>query len=176
MPLLTVAELKEHVSTGLSDSALRRYLDAGEAEIVRFSGAIATATEYHVGGGSTVPLDRAASSITSVDELASDGTVSTSLAADDYRLAADGYVVERLQTGTNPRATWYGRVKVTYTPTDDTDARIIDLVDLVKLQLAYEGVASHSEDAFSAEQGDYEAQRLAILTRRREPTMYVVGG
>ena len=100
-------------------------------------------TERPLGGVPFVLLSRSVGSVTSAKELETDGAINTTLAVDDYRVV-DAYLLERLQTGTNPRAylvrdRWRWSIPRSMTPRRGQR----DLVDLVKLALAYEGVESH---------------------------------
>ncbi len=144
MTILTTAQFRAFEETELGDIPLQTLLDAAEIEIVRFAGDPTTAVEW-MGGGQYIYLYRPASAITSITEtVLSTGTVTT-LAADDYELSPDGFRIRRLNTGTNARSYWYGRVAVTYTPTDDTALRKAVQVDLVKLMLNYSpGVTSET--------------------------------
>jgi len=174
MAILTVDQLREHISSGLGDDALQRLLDAAEDDIVAFDGAVASQTErIRSDGSDIVLLRRPVSSVTSVKEIDSYGNTYLTLESDDFRVT-DLYLLERLQTGTNPRSYWYGVVEVVYVPVDDTDARKRDQIDLVKLALAWEGVESQRVGEFSSTAGDYEAQRLAILNRRSGPRLPVI--
>jgi hypothetical protein len=176
MALLTVADLREHVSSGLADDALQRLLDAAEADILAWDGPLTAVTERHASEGTDrVLLARPVSSFTSVKELDATDAVYLTCAADDYRIT-DHYLLERLQTGTNPRSYWYGTVEAVYTPVDDSDARKLDQIDLVKLALAWEGVQSQRVGEFSSTSGDYDADRIAILSRRTGPKLPIMGG
>jgi hypothetical protein len=133
--ILTVDELREHVTTALEDDALQRLLDAAEAEIVRYAGDPGAAVEILHGSGRYLTLDRPAESITSITEAW--GATSTTLSASDWLLYPSGLVLERLTTGPNGRSSWWRRVTVTYTPRDDEALREKAQIDLVNLALNY---------------------------------------
>ena len=160
--LLNVAELREHVQTDLPDAALQRVLNAEENEIVRRYGPHAEATEMLRGGDRLLFLTRPAVSVSEVVETA--GVVATVMDATDYRLWDGGRCLERLTTGPNPSVYWAERVRVTYTPVDQTTQRKLVLVQLVKLALAYSGLRSESVGGdYSASTLDYVAEREKLL-------------
>ncbi len=108
----------------------------------------------------SVVLTREAASITSVTEQLFNDTADT-LAANDYDLR--GLVLERLQTGTNPRGKWGHRIIVTYVPYDDTSQRIPVEVNLVKLELAYRGLSSEKAGDYRMDSREYYKERESIL-------------
>lgn len=139
MTLLTVTQLKEHISTTLSDDALTRLLDAAEEQIIRYAGPylVVSGADDQVDEtfvrpirGILLNLSRRAASI---EEVVED---ETTLAADDYELRSSGYLLVRLDDGTNPRHHWHTPLKVTYTPLSDAASREIAQVELVKLDIA----------------------------------------
>lgn len=131
-PLLTVDELRLHITSSLTDEALQLLLDAAYAAIEETAVPIGSVTELITPGyGDLVMLARKADSITSVIE----GT--TTLAADDYELRSSGRVLRRLSTGTNAASYWLGRLDVTYAvPSDMAERKRVQL-ELVKLDLAF---------------------------------------
>lgn len=184
MALLTVAKLKEHVTTSLGNDALQRLLDAAELAITSRYGAIGTVTDVRVGGTGLIQLSRRASSITTVAEvftldpgepadlrsLVLAGDIwfeAIELEPDDYALDGSGFWLQRLADGTNPADTWGRGVRATYPAFDDTAERIRVQLDLVRLDLSFkpgltgETIGTWSEQFGAA--GDYEAQREEIL-------------
>lgn len=173
MPILTIAQLKEHIpGLTLADAALQRLLDGAEQSIVQWAGPTGSVTELHDGGGGTLYLRRRASAIGTITE--SLDTTPLVLAANDFRLLANGYVVERLATGTNQRSTWPGRVQVVLTAADDTSTRQRAQVALVKLDLGYSGFEADNAPAFSRPTAYYEERRHEVLAGLRPPTFLVV--
>lgn len=182
MAILTVGEFREFVETDLDDASLQVLLDAAEEAILAYAGAPDEVTQLVDGGVARLPLARRASAITSVTETR--GTMTTTLAADDYRLRAEGYVLERLRTGTNPRSLWYGLVTLTYAPAADAETRKAVQIDLVKIDLATQagGGSLRSQtigdfsESFASDNRDPAQQRGAALARLNpEPMMAVVG-
>lgn len=178
MTILTVDELREHVSSPLEEDALQRLLDGAEAEIVRYAGEPGSVTVVRDGRGRFITLDRPAASITSISETR--WSTSTTLAADDYLLRPSGTVIERLPGGTNSRHEWAGRVTVIYTAVDDDAIREVVQIDLVTLALNYEPgkgmevIGSWTEQFASAAEGNRD-QFDAILSRLDAgPSMRVV--
>jgi hypothetical protein len=138
MTLLTVADFKQfNPNPGVEDDALQLLLDAAEDAIVARYGPVGASYVETVDGGYTyIFLRRRATAITGIVETVS-GT-DTTLAADDYRLRADGVSVRRLGDGTNWRSYWGGPVAITYVPADDTNDRMRVQLELVKSMLTYE--------------------------------------
>ncbi len=172
MPYLTLAQLREHVETDLVDAALTRVLTGAIAEVEHHYGPLATAAETYYFGGHLVTaalfVRRPAASITSIAETTTgivSGEVTTNLAANDYALRSGGRVIERLATGTNPRASWGDRVLVTYVPVDESDRRNDVIIDLTKLELQYAGVDSERIGDYAMSALDYAAERNRLLRR-----------
>lgn len=162
MSILTVTEFRGHIpGTSLTDAVLQRYLDAAEADIVERVGASGDVTEYVYGGMPRLIVSRPISAVTSITE----DTDSTALvlASDDYRFIPAGFVIERLNLGTNPAYAWLGRVGVVYTPVEDEATRQRVQIALVKLDLAYSGFQSESEPQFSRVPNDYVDEREELL-------------
>lgn len=79
-----------------------------------------------------------------ITETEVDGGASVTLAADDYRVTLGGRAVERLSSGTNPRATWADYVELTYVPVNDQAQRDEAIVKLVIVTLTYQGLVKGS--------------------------------
>lgn len=134
MPILTVDELREHISTDLGDPALERLLDAAEELIVQRAGTTGSRDELLGGGSRFITLAKPASSIGSIVE--SDAiNDTTTLVANDYRLYSGDMLIERLATGDHPRSTWDREVTVTYTPVSDDATRAQVQIALCELAL-----------------------------------------
>lgn len=162
--LVSATELKTHVPTGLADAALDRILDDAEEMVIKRHGPLASVAETRQPARlvDTVYLSRKASSITTVAELV-DETV-TALAADDYELVGDRRL-RRLDTGTNGREFWGDRVVVTYVPEDDTNRRVMVIIDLARLAIEYRAATADSLADYSRSHVDYERERNRILRR-----------
>jgi len=159
--ILTVTQLRQHVTSGLNDDALQRLLEDAERDITARFGAAGEVTEYLDGGWRELVLRRRAGTITTVTE-ASEGDDALILEDDDYRV--HGYLLRRLDTGTNPRSTWQGEVKVVHTPPDTEVDRVRLQVALVKLDLAYSGfVAEATQDESRSPMPDYQLARRRLL-------------
>jgi hypothetical protein len=163
--ILTVAELREHVTSALPDAALQRLLDAAEDAIVERVGAPGAITEYvsaWASGAGYAPwglttgmrritVSRPIGTIASVTEYLSAGAVGDPgiiLDATDYR--ASGYVLARLPGGTHSRWYWGQQVAVVYTPADETADRTRVQIALVRLDLNAEpGLAQQITEGFA---------------------------
>ncbi len=141
--ILTVAELRESVESSLGDDALQILLNWAEEQIVARAGATGARTQLFDGGHRFLSLDRPAASVTSVTETW--WTTDTVLTTDDWLLRPGDYLIERLNTGTNPRLTWARKVSVLYVPVDQDATRIKVQIDLCNLALdARPGLASET--------------------------------
>lgn len=170
--LITPTELREHVSSGLGDEALQRIIDAEEAAIVERWGEASAAQveefEEEFPGALIIPK-RKVLSITSIAETWVDtfigGAAPTTLAASDYEIVPGGKQIRRLSTGAHPLSSWGTRVILTYVPADETSKRVLALVSLCKLALAFNGLDSESVGGgeYRMDQGDYDAKREKIL-------------
>jgi hypothetical protein len=158
--LLTVDELRTYITTGLSDDAVLGLLDAAEHDL----GSIDAVTERKDGGYAALVLDRRVGTITTVKEDI-DTAAPLTLSSNDYRV--DGYILHRLDTGTNPRWTWNGEVEVIHTPADDLAERKRAQVALIRLDLSIQGgITSERIGDYSVGYGagnDYESKRAAII-------------
>lgn len=168
MSLNTPAGVRAQIDTDLLDADLQLLLDDAEAEIVRRYGALASHSEDLEGGDRFIPLTRKAASITLVKEreypsIYTQPTEYT-LAANDYRLLADGRTLERLTTGTNAWHHWRGIVTVTYAPVDQTATRKRVELDLVRLAVQYRAISSQSIGGSSISNVDYQAEREKLLS------------
>ena len=158
--LLTVTELRTFITTSLSDAAVALALDAAEADL----GSMEAVTERKGGGFAALVLDRRVGTISTVKEDIEE-TSPLTLASDDYRV--DGYILHRLDTGTNPRTTWDGEVEVIHTPADDLAERKRAQVALLRLDISGPGgiTSERIGDYAVGYKGssDYQAERAAIL-------------
>ncbi len=156
--LLDVDEVREHVESDLTDTALTRLIEDADAEIIARLGAVATATEVRSGDGLTrLPLNRVATAVTSV--VMRVGQTDYALGTDDYVLVYNGRMIERRQGSTYPDLIWHGTMTVVYVPRDETTRRTRLLIDLVKLAVNYDGMKS-------ADIGDARTSPLDYKTER----------
>jgi hypothetical protein len=179
--ILTTAEYRLFEDTDLTDPALQILLDASEIEIVRYAGHPTTQVEW-LSGGQYIYLYRPASAIVSITEtILSSGTVTT-LATDDWELSPDGFLLRRLDTGTNPYSHWHGRVAVTYTPLDDEALRKAVQLDLIRLALSFqpgtvsERIGEWSETFTSAMDANRRVRDEIMGRLSYGPSLVVVGG
>lgn len=164
MALLTVIQVRESVQTGLNDSALQRVMDAVEQDIDQKHGAVATQEDDLIGGDKSLWTTRPILTITSVVETI--GTTDTTLATDDYKRRHNTQL-DRLNTGTNgslagPR--WGCRVLINYVPIDTTDRRITVYLNLIQINLNYNGLDSSKDGDFSSKSVDYKIERERLLS------------
>lgn len=131
MSLLTIAEVQAlGIGVGLSDATLQSIIDREESELTRlFGDASAARTETTKGGGCSVFLRRAISSVSSISEYYYMGDTATVLIATDYYVWGDEGRIERISTASK----WGALVAVTYTPVDDTNLRKSVLLELIRI-------------------------------------------
>lgn len=158
---MTLAQLREHVETDLTDEALQRILSAAEADVLRAAGPESGAVDEFEAElpGRFVCLRQPADSITSVTEYR--GTASLVLTSSDYELRADGRRLYRVG------AYWAPRVVVAYAPVIDMEGRELAAVDLVRLALQDTGTASERVGDYSSQAADYRKEHARILARVR---------
>lgn len=156
MSLVTVAEARALVNTGLSNDDLQVVIDRIEADITAKVGAPQTdayATEVVKtmrGEGENLFLPTEIYSVVSIVED------TATLTADQYQKWGGG-VIERLPMGTG----WGDRVVVTYKPADDRSVREGVIIDLLRLTLNRTGMKSesiageYSYTAFDSSDGEY---------------------
>lgn len=167
--LLSTAELREHIETDLLDAALGRLNESADFRVIERAGPVASETEsfiifkpndYPDGRDRVLTLERSPGVITSISEQLFDNTP-VILSVDDYSVIGDQ--LERLNDGTNPRFYWGHRVIVVYAPVDNTTVRKGVIIDLVKLEVAYQGVASEKAGDYSMSAPEYLKAREAVL-------------
>lgn len=151
--MLTVDQLREHVTSSLSDDALQLRLDAAYEAIDAYAGSDGPVTELVDGGHRYITLSRPADEITSIVEDYSSDTPDT-MAADDYLVHPGGYVIERLSGGTLSRHTWHHRVFVTYHPVGTDATRDLVAIDLVNFDLTMQaGLTMEQVGAWTRQYG-----------------------
>ncbi len=159
--LLTIAEVRAHITTALTDAALQLLMDAAEAEITGTIGPVGAVSEIITAGpGDLVMLSYPAASITSVTGYAA-------LTASDYELVGSGRLLRRREGGTYPDSRWRGRVIVTYTPVSDLVRRKAAQLALLELDTGTDSnVTSERIGDWAqtyATSGDGTSQRALIL-------------
>lgn len=172
MAILTVEQAQGHITTTLGTDELQRLLDAAEEDINNFLGPGAgtydeptAINELITTQSDLLLLGRPAEEILTVIE------VTTTLAADDYELRSSGHTVRRLNTGTNPRRWWYGRIDITYVPRTIAATKERVQLELLELSINFTPGASSERIGDWAEtlptggqsQASIEEQRAAIL-------------
>ncbi|MFA5130498.1 MAG: InlB B-repeat-containing protein [Patescibacteria group bacterium] len=169
--LITPTQLREHMSTDLSDEALQAIIDAEEASLNDYFGSLGTQVEEFDDAvpGDLIFTSRTISTISSIVEKYQDtfigGYNSVPLDTTDYEIVPGNKAIRRLGTGTHPVSRWGRRVVVTYTPSTETAKRVLALINLCKLNAVYNGLKSESVGGgeYSMTQGDYDNQRAQIL-------------
>jgi hypothetical protein len=96
----------------------------------------------------------------------------TTLVSTDYELRHEKQI-DRLDTGSNPRNRWGGRVLITYVPVDTTSRRIGAYIRLIKLDIEYSGLDSSREGDYNSKALDYYTEREKILSALRPPGFFV---
>jgi len=139
MSLVSTAEVKALVNTGMSDADLQLVIDRVEAEITELIGAPQTdayATQVvktKRGEGQSLFMPAEIYSVVSIVED------DVTLDPEEYRTWSGG-VIERLPIGTS----WGDRCVATYKPADDRAKRKSVIIDLVRLELNQTGLKSES--------------------------------
>lgn len=165
MSLLTAAELRLQVQSGLSNADVQTIIDREEAEIIRRYGAHydgSAITEVCSGGSCSVFLKRRIGSVSSITEAQSLGGTQTTLTSTQYHIVANEGRIIRLSEGTR----WGRYVSVVYVPADDSALRKQVLIELTRQAL--EQTAMKSENVageYSYQAPDWEAQRRALYRR-----------
>ena len=170
MALLTLAQVRENIETGLSDAALQRVMNSAEEDINQRHGAIDTQTDDIEGNLKSLWTNRPISSITSVTETI--GTVDTVLSSDDYTRRHDRQM-DRENDGTNPRQRWGDRVTIIYVPVDDTHRRVTVYLKLILMEIVFSGLDSSREGDFNSKSLDYTSEREKLLGSLSRPAGFI---
>ena len=160
MSLVTVAEVRAMVTTGMLDTPLQAIINREEAIMVERCGehyvdATTHITEVIQGGYGQLFLSRKVSSIFRVTE---DGVV-LSQTNDDFQVWESGGILLRQVSGT----TWGSVVSVIYVPYNDNERRKAVLIELVRLALDRMAMKSENvagEYSYTAPDWEYERARL----------------
>jgi hypothetical protein len=165
--LLSPADFRKHVETALPDPALQVLLDAAEGAITARVSAADAIVERHETLTKAIYPSRRVATVASVKETV--GTVTTTLATNDYAILPGGWTIERLSTGTNPRTVWTGIVELTYAAASDIADRKRVQLELVKLDLNHnpglssEQIGAWEETYVNNSAMHYGLEREAIL-------------
>ena len=179
MSLLTAADIRQHVETGLDDAGLQTVIDRLDAELTQRAGPHhGPIVETLAGGWPSVFLRRPIERVTQVREGSRIEPGTRALRQDtDYRVWPQEGRIERLTPGSDFGGAPLGAdrgprfaavVEVRYDPVDDEAQRRRVLLELVRLDLAQSGRASESvgED-YRYDSLDYESHREALLAEAR---------
>jgi hypothetical protein len=161
---VNLSNLRQHVETGMDDTALQRILDDAAQEVLSRFGTDASRTVRLNGTGrSTVRLVRPALTLTSVAEYNSQGTLLYTLAGTDYELQNDGRTIRRLTGGLWASGYWSYTVQVIYTPQPELALRDRVIIDLVRLACSYSAQSSEKIGDYQANHVDYLNERERLL-------------
>ena len=153
MSLITVAELRQLVTTDLDDieiaAVIEREQAALDAKLGVCGDGITAITEVVEGGGGTLFLSQPIISVSTIDGAAPSSSLTI--------LAQQGRIVG---------GRWPDYVTVVYVAADDRPRRRQGLIDLVRLTLQRTAMRAESvagEYSFTAP--DWQAERAAIMRR-----------
>ena len=165
--LLSVAEVKEHVSTDLSDTALERIVDAQDLYIRQMVGVhdpAATMSYTADQPGRRISLPRRATSIDSVTILSPYGGERV-MDASRYWLASEGLAVQVYDY-----YVYYpevDRIMVVFTPASENVQRANALIELVRLAVQDTGLAMERDDTYSYQAKNKMKARMEIIAPLR---------
>lgn len=173
MATVTIEELRQHIETDLVDGALERLLDGAVFDVEsRFGSDAAQTIERDGCDKRYISLPRPASGVTSVVEKDEYRNTLATLDTTDYVLRYGGRMLERLNGGTNARGWgWAPLVVITFTPLAEEVIRNLVIVDLVKLDISYEGLNKETHVGDTKVIGDkqnlgaYQSERETIMKR-----------
>ncbi len=182
--LITPADFAKRFRNSVPDDAVQSIIDGNEAAINERYGALGVPkVDIRLGerNGRFEYLSPRAGSVSLVRELYTDFLANQYVVLDgptgiwpnvdytksDWMLHSDGYVLERLLTGTHPADHWEQRVEITYLPIDNTPQRIGCLVELCKLDIGHRPGSNMIRVGLRTEQFDhtrsYDEEREDIL-------------
>ena len=168
--LLTLDEVKVHVTTGLPDAALERLIDSQDAYIRQMVGqhdpASTMVYEDELDRGiHRIWLPRPAFSIATVEDRRRLDSTWTVLEAATYYLSDEGraVLVTRSDWGWGWGDRGQRRVRVTYTPVSENAERALALIDLVRLETQDTGLESERDDTYSYKAKDKTMARRDII-------------
>lgn len=160
MSLVTVAEVRAMVTTGIQDTPLQAIIDREEAVMVQRCGAhyVDTSTRITETLHGGYPLLHLSQKVASVYRVTEDGTV-LSQTNGDFRVWEMEGTLERLPAG----STWGAVVAAIYVPYNDNERRKAVLIELVRLALDRMAMRSENvagEYSYTAPDWEYERARL----------------
>lgn len=164
--LVTVADVRRKVQTGLDDIDLADIITDEENEVVRRFGAtgdgVTMVTEVYDGRSATsLFLNRPAVNVTSITVADKGGGTASTVATTAYQVWGNEGRIEHLGGGWGS-----GIVTVTYVPVDDRARRRQVIVELVRLALEQAAMKSESVGGeYSYQAPDWEAARAALYRR-----------
>jgi len=165
MTLLTATEFKALHKVQLTDAAVESLLAAAEADIDERWGPLGVdiiQEFFPQRPQQLLQLRWPVDSISSIVERVWSEDVT--LDPTDYRLSADGGLLERVWLDAeHPRGMWGRRVTVTYQQKDNTPSRKRVQAQMVVLDARYQGRESHSTGDEAESFADYTTQRRDIL-------------
>ena len=165
--LITTADLRKHVESGLDDDALDQLISAADADILRYVGEHDPATTMTVeldSSGYRVYLPRPAESVAVVETRYYPTSGWLTREIDSYELINGGRVLQSLSY-----VSFYDRVRVEYTPVATNPQRMFALIQLVRLAThAFTGLASEGDDIYNVVHLDHGKERARILRTLRQ--------
>jgi hypothetical protein len=158
LSLLTIAEARALIASGLSDANLQAAIDREEAWLPSIVGTLTgerSQTFYIRSTDQDDPLllQRPTGAVTVTDD-------GTALAGSAVRLLRGGTILEKA-TGS-----WNGTVVATYTPTDE-DVVKAALIDLVRLRITSSPFVAETAGPYSYQRGGSDATRSIEASRLR---------
>lgn len=171
---ITVADVRDRISTPLDDVVIQRMIDAETEAVNRTAGPVSVTENRVVTVRSPMLVLRyAAASVTSIEEREDPRDSAVLLSSTDWR-QFDKFTLVRLSTGTNPRDNWAPIVTVTYNRVVDNALRDRVILDLVQLAISFRAEESVDVDQFQMAQIRFFDRRRALLRQLREPKAAIV--
>ena len=171
--LLSVAQVKAHVTTGLPDAALERLISSQDAyirsQVGQHDPADTMVYEDELDPGEQrLWLPRPAVSIAALEDRRRLDATWTVRDASAYYLSDEGRSVRTLWAwggGWHDRSQM--RVRVTFAPVSENAERTQALIDLVRLETQDTGLESERDDTYSYKAKDKTTARLEIIAPLR---------
>ena len=164
--LLSTAQVKEHLTTELSDDALDRLINAADAYILRRVGPHdpeTTMVYTKDPPAYLISLPRRAVSVESIvlhGWYSPDYTIPTTY----FRLESDGRLVRIYDDYFHwIHSRHYERLKITFTPVSENAERLNALIELVRLELQDTGLKDERDDTYRYTSKDKIMARNEIM-------------